>query len=192
MARQRHGVGADIGANVDEDAANRRMRAQKIQLLEIVIGIEQRAALGGAGLMIEAERCALILHVDGPCAQQVYQPRQPGAERAALQPRAMREPDNRSLRGGRCERAEWRGGRVIVGSQTMVLSERRMHSRFCGGETGSIVVRVRSTHRSSYPRKRGIQYGTAYPRHCERSEAIHSAARRKLDCFASLATTWGH
>src|SRR5207237_7603376 len=26
-------------------------------------------------------------------------------------------------------------------------------------------------------------------RHCERSEAIHIAARRKLDCFASLAMT---
>src|SRR6478736_8955417 len=31
-----------------------------------------------------------------------------------------------------------------------------------------------------------------YPRHCERSEAIHGAARRekeRMDCFASLAMT---
>jgi len=33
----------------------------------------------------------------------------------------------------------------------MVLNERRMHSRFCGGETGSIVVRVRPIHRLSSP-----------------------------------------
>ena len=37
----------------------------------------------------------------------------------------------------------------------MVLNERRMHSRFCGGETGSIVVRVRPIHRLSSPRRRG-------------------------------------
>ena len=56
VARQRHRVGADIGADIDEHAACRRVRAQEIQLLEIVVGIEQRAALGGAGLMIEAKR----------------------------------------------------------------------------------------------------------------------------------------
>ena len=69
MARQRQRIGADIGADIDEHAACGHMRAQKIQLLDIVIGIEQRAALGGAGLVIEAERGALILHVDaGPRA----------------------------------------------------------------------------------------------------------------------------
>ncbi len=64
MARQRQRIGADIGADIDEDAAGRRMRAQEIQLLDVVVGIEQRAALGGAGLMVEAKRRALIRHVD--------------------------------------------------------------------------------------------------------------------------------
>ena len=78
-------IGADIGADIDEHAAGGHMRAQKIQLLEIVVGIEQRAALGGAGLMIEAERRALIVHVDRPRAQQIDQPRQPsgGTRRAS-------------------------------------------------------------------------------------------------------------
>ena len=90
MARQHHSVSADIGADIDEYAASRDMRAQKIQFLEIVIGIEQRAAFGGAGLVVEAERGALILHVNGACAQQVHQSRQHRPKRAALQPRAMR------------------------------------------------------------------------------------------------------
>ena len=55
LLRQHHGVGADIGADVDEYAAGGSMRAQKGQFVEIVIGIEQRAALGGAGLMVEPE-----------------------------------------------------------------------------------------------------------------------------------------
>jgi len=71
LARQHHRVGADIGADVDEHAAIRRMRAQKIQLLDIVVGIEQCAAFGGAGLVIEAKRRALIGDVDWPGAQQV-------------------------------------------------------------------------------------------------------------------------
>jgi len=29
-----------------------------------------------------------------------------------------------------------------------------------------------------------------YPRHCERSEAIHLSACRTMDCFAALAMTW--
>ena len=29
-----------------------------------------------------------------------------------------------------------------------------------------------------------------YPRHCERSEAIHLSACRAMDCFAALAMTW--
>src|SRR6266542_3442728 len=29
-----------------------------------------------------------------------------------------------------------------------------------------------------------------YPRHCERSEAIHLSPIRDVDCFASLAMTW--
>jgi hypothetical protein len=28
-----------------------------------------------------------------------------------------------------------------------------------------------------------------FPRHCERSEAIHRAAKRMMDCFAALAMT---
>ena len=67
------------------------MRAQKIQFLEIVTGIEQRAAFGGAGLVVEAERGALVLHVDGACAQQVDQPRQhrPNAPRFSREPCAI-------------------------------------------------------------------------------------------------------
>ena len=91
MTGQHHGIGADIGADIDEYAAFGRMRAQKIQLFEIVIGIEQRAALGGAGLVVKPKRCALIVHVDRSRAQQIDQPRQPGTKRAALQPRAMRK-----------------------------------------------------------------------------------------------------
>ena len=63
--RQCKRVGADIGADIDEDAARGNMGAQEIQLLDVVGGIEQRAALGGAGLMVEAERGALIRDVDG-------------------------------------------------------------------------------------------------------------------------------
>ena len=69
VTRQNHGVGADIGADIDEHAADGRARAQKIQLFEIVVGIEQGAALGGAGLVIEPKRRALILHVDRTRAQ---------------------------------------------------------------------------------------------------------------------------
>ena len=121
MTRQRQRIGADIGADIDEDAARGHMRAQKIQLLDVVGGIEQRAALGGAGLMVEAERGALIPHVDGTRAQQVHQPRQPGAKRAALQPRAVGQRDDRGLRGIRGECAERRGRRIVVGRQAKVL-----------------------------------------------------------------------
>jgi len=34
-----------------------------------------------------------------------------------------------------------------------------------------------------------VEATTLFPRHCERSEAIHSAASGKLDCFAALAMT---
>jgi hypothetical protein len=44
MPRQRQRIGADIGADIDEDPARGNMRAQKIQLLDVVGGIEQRAA----------------------------------------------------------------------------------------------------------------------------------------------------
>ena len=55
VARQHKRVGADIGADVDEHAAGRRMLAQEFQFFEIIIGIEQCAAFGGAGLMVETE-----------------------------------------------------------------------------------------------------------------------------------------
>jgi hypothetical protein len=97
------------------------MRAQEIQFLDVIGGIEQRTALGGAGLMVEAERGALIRHVDGTCAQQIHQPRQPWAERAALQPRAMGQRDDRGLRGIRGEGAERRGRGIVVGRQAVVL-----------------------------------------------------------------------
>src|ERR1700704_3564375 len=89
VARQRKRIGADIGSGVDEYAARWGMPAQKIQLFDVVIGIEQSAAFGGAGLMVEAERRALILHIERTGPQQVDQSRQPGAECAALQPRAL-------------------------------------------------------------------------------------------------------
>jgi hypothetical protein len=42
------------------------------------------------------------------------------------------------------------------------------------------------------PAKAGIQHAAAYPRHCERSEAIHSSFLcGTMDCFALLAMTAG-
>ena len=52
--------------------------------------------------MIEPERRALILHIERTGAQQVDQPRQHRAKRAALQPRAMRQ---RFLAHGRFARS---------------------------------------------------------------------------------------
>ena len=123
MTRQRQRIGADIGADIDEHPAGGNMRAQKIQLLDVVGGIEQRTALGGAGLMVEAERGALIRHVDGTRAQQIHQPRQPGPKRAALQPRAVGKPNDRSLCGIRGKCAERRGRRIVVRRQTKFLDE---------------------------------------------------------------------
>ncbi len=134
MARQHQRIGADIGAGIDEHPAHRHMRAQKIKLLEIIVGIEQGAALGRARLMMEAEGGALILHVERTGAQQVDQPRQHRPERAALQPQALRKVDDRGLRGIRFERAERRWRWIVVGDQTLesLDKKRRMHSRFCG------------------------------------------------------------
>src|SRR5690349_15827454 len=36
----------------------------------------------------------------------------------------------------------------------------------------------------------GNRYAVLLPRHCERSEAIHRAASKEMDCFAALAMTW--
>src|SRR5437899_2769049 len=48
-----------------------------------------------------------------------------------------------------------------------------MHSRFCGGETGSIVIAF------DRPVVNGcVQHAADHPRHCERSEAIHSGKWR--------------
>ena len=137
LARQHQGVGADIGADIDEHAAGRDMRAQKFQLLEIVVGIEQRAALGGARLMIEPERGALILHIHRTRAQQIDQPRQHRTKRAALQPRAVRQSDDRGLRGVGREAAERRGDRIIGGAD----AGRRC--RYRQGMLGSIAVTAR-------------------------------------------------
>ena len=133
----------------------------------IVVGIEQRAALGGAGLMVEAKRGALIVHVDRARAQQIDQPRQHGPKRAALQPRAMRQRNDRGLRGIRCERAERRGRRVVVGRQTMVLGESgACIAGFVGGEIQWLVESDRLIGRRT-PRRRGIQYAAAYRfNHC--------------------------
>jgi len=38
---QHHGIGADIGADVDEHASCGSVRAQKIKLVEIVIGLNK-------------------------------------------------------------------------------------------------------------------------------------------------------
>jgi hypothetical protein len=67
------------------------VRARKIQLFDVVIGIEQRAALGGAGLMIDRNEAPLVLHVDRSGAQQIDQPRRhrperPGASAASAAP----------------------------------------------------------------------------------------------------------
>ena len=145
LTRQRERVGADIGADIDEHAANGSMGAQKIQFLEIVVGIEQRAALGGAGLMIEPERRALILHVDRTGAQQVDQPRQHRPERAALQPRALCKSDDRCLCGIRRERAEWRGGGVVVRFQTGLLEHGRRGACIAGPPAGCRAQICRST-----------------------------------------------
>ena len=72
MFGQRHRIGTDICADIHEGAAARRMLAQKIQLGQIVIGIEQRTALGAAGQMMQPERCALILRVDGTGSKKVH------------------------------------------------------------------------------------------------------------------------
>ena len=95
------------------------MRAQKIQLFDVVVGIEQRAALGGAGLMIKPERRALVLRVKRAGAQQIDQSREHRAERAALQPGALCQGNDRSLRGIRCKRAKGRRRRVVVGLQAV-------------------------------------------------------------------------
>src|ERR1700730_13332820 len=88
VTRQHHGIGADIGADIDEHTAWGRLRPQKIELLEIVVRIEQRTAPGGRGLMIEGKRRALIGDTPRARTNQVDEPRQHRAERAALEPRA--------------------------------------------------------------------------------------------------------
>src|SRR5262245_35332315 len=123
MARQHHRIGADIGADIDEHAANWRVAAQEIELLAIIVGIEQRAAFGGAELMIEAEGGALVVHVDGACAHQVDQPRQHRAERATLQPRALRKADDRGLRHVRRKRTKGHWRSIVVGRQANVLDQ---------------------------------------------------------------------
>src|SRR6478609_1404659 len=192
---QHHGIGTDIGADIDEYAACGSMRAQKIQLFEIVMGIEQRAALGGAGLMVKPKRCALIVDVDRSSAQQIDQPRQPGTKRAALQPRAMRKADNRSLRGIRGERAERRGYRIVVGCQTMVLggSSACIVALFCHCERSEAIHGAKekmvasaprndggesSPHTVVIPAKAGIQYAAAYRiNHCCLGILVHPPSR---------------
>ncbi len=60
LPRHHQRKGADIGADIDEHAARRRVLAQEVELVEIVVGIEQRAALGGATLVIETKRGTLV------------------------------------------------------------------------------------------------------------------------------------
>lgn len=109
LSRHHQSEGADIGADIDEGAARWGVLAQEVELVEIVVGIEQRATLGGAALVVEPERGALVLHVDRAAAQQVDQPRHPRPERPALQPRLLRQANDRGLRRIRRKRAERRG-----------------------------------------------------------------------------------
>src|SRR5215211_4294388 len=55
MARHCQRVGPYISAYIDEHAALRRMRAQEVQLFNIVLGIEERAAFGRARLMKQSK-----------------------------------------------------------------------------------------------------------------------------------------
>src|SRR5438445_486249 len=48
---------------------------------------------------------------------------------------------------------------------------------------------TRSTTNIISSRRRRTPCATAYPRHCERSEAIHISIRGQMDCFAPLAMT---
>src|SRR5436305_6315902 len=89
MPRQHHRVDADIGTDIDEYTSRWRIGAEEIQFLKIVAGIEQRAALGRACLVIESERSALIMCIDRPGSKQVDQARQHRAERTSLQTGAM-------------------------------------------------------------------------------------------------------
>ena len=57
-----------------------------------------------------------------------------------------------------------------------------MHSRFCSGETGSIVVVVAGMEGDAC---------ATHSRHCVRSVAIHRAARGAMDCFAALPNDAG-
>ena len=124
------------------------MRPQEIQLFEIVVGIEQRAALGGAGLMIEPERRPLIVHVERACTQQIDQPRQHRPKRPPLQPRALRQRDDRGLGGIGSERAERRGDRIVVGNDAGKSSE--------DGESGACIAGFERYSNDSSPlRKQG-------------------------------------
>ena len=154
MTRQHHGVGADIGADIDEHAAGGRMRAQEIQFLEIVVGIEQGAALGGAGLMIEPKRRALIVDIDRPRAQQVDQPRQHRAERAALQPRAMRERDDRMLRAVGANAPNGGDAGSLAAAMSVGSVDVKRSSRKACGSGGMHSRSLRTTptrRRASYP-----------------------------------------
>src|SRR5436190_17668663 len=64
--------------------------------------------------------------------------------------------------------------------QARKYSVRRDHSDWT--QVGMIILGNRIRYRRP-PRKRGTQYAAAHPRHCERSEAIHSL-RGSMDCFA--------
>ncbi len=49
------GIGADIGADIDEGRSWRRVLPKKIELGKIVVWVEQRAALRAARQMVQAE-----------------------------------------------------------------------------------------------------------------------------------------
>src|ERR1700727_3263860 len=117
MPPENHRVGADIGADIDEYAARRCACPQEFQLLQIVAGMEQRAAFRGAGLMMQAEGCAVVVGLDRPSADAIDQTRQPRAKRAAFETGAMGERDDRRLRGSRCKGAERRRCGIIIRDQ---------------------------------------------------------------------------
>ena len=113
VMRQHHCIGADVSADIDEHAALRGVRAEEIQLFDIVVAIEKRATFSGAGLMIQSKRRALILCIYRAGSQQVEQARQHRSKCATLEPRALRERDDGSLRARGRECIEGGRGRIV-------------------------------------------------------------------------------
>ena len=109
------------------------MRAQKIQLLDVVVGIEQRAALGGAGLMIEAERRALILaRRRGPARSRLTSRDSIGRNAPRFSRERCASEMIAACAAFGANAPNGAGDGSLSGVKRCVLeSKRRMHSRFC-------------------------------------------------------------